>query len=205
MTIFSGVSCGDLLDLHAALGRGHEGDAPAVAVDDRAEVELARDVEPLLDVEAPHLLPLGARLVRDELHAEDLLGELARLGGAALGDLDAAALAAAAGVDLRLDDDDRALGLLGEALRGGLRLVDREGGVPLGDGDAVAGEELLGLILVDFHVVASSASRVPRSGRDIGLGAGGGDPTTARFARGRAGSLYLTAFIVSEFRRILIS
>ena len=32
--------------------------------------------------------------------------------GEALGDLDAAALAAAAGVDLRLDDDDRDAGLL---------------------------------------------------------------------------------------------
>ncbi len=108
---------GDLLDLHAPLGRRHEGDAPPVAVDDRAEVELAHHVEPLLDVEPPHLLPLGARLVRDELHAEDLLGELARLGGAPLGDLDAAALAAAAGVDLRLDDDDRAPRLGDELLR----------------------------------------------------------------------------------------
>ena len=106
---------GDLLDLDAALGRRHEGDAPAVAVDDGAEVELARDVETLLDVEAAHLLPLGARLVGDELHAEDLLGELPRLGGAALGDLDAAAFAAAAGVDLRLDDDDGAARLLRRA------------------------------------------------------------------------------------------
>ena len=102
---------GDLLDVHAALGRGHEGDAARVAVDDHAEVELARDVEALLDVEAAHLLPLGAGLVRDELHAEDLLGELPRLRGAALRDLHAAALAATACVDLRLDDDDRAAGL----------------------------------------------------------------------------------------------
>ena len=92
-----------------------------------AEVELAPDVEPLLDVEAPHHLPLGAGLVRDELHAEHLVGELARLGGAALGELDAAAFAATAGVDLRLDDDDGDLGFVDELLGGGLGLVGRQG------------------------------------------------------------------------------
>ena len=102
---------GDLLDLDAALGGRHEGDAALVAVDDHAEVQLGDHLEALLDVEAPDLLALGAGLVRDELHAEDLLGELARFGGAALRDLHAAALAATAGVDLRLDDDDRATGL----------------------------------------------------------------------------------------------
>ena len=161
----------DLLDLDAALGRRHERDAPAVAVDDRAQVELALHREPLLDVQAPDLLPLVARLVRDELHAEDLLRRARAPLGAALGDLDASALAAAARVDLRFDDDDLALGLVSEALRGGFRLVDREGRIPLGDRHAVLREELLALVLVDFHVVASSASRVPRSGRDIGLGA----------------------------------
>src|SRR5262249_52547674 len=96
----------DLLDLDSALRRRHEGDPAPIAVDDRAEVELARDVEPLLDVEAAHLLPLGARLVGHELHPEDLLRERAGLGGPPLRDLDAATLAAAARVDLRLDDND---------------------------------------------------------------------------------------------------
>ena len=92
-----------------------------VAVDEQREVELARDVEALLDVEAPHLLPAGPVCVRDELHAEDLARRApSRLGGAALGDLDAAALAATTGVDLRLDDDDRAAGLVDELLGRGL-------------------------------------------------------------------------------------
>ena len=71
---------GDLLDLDAALGRGHDRDPALLAIDDQAEVELARDVEALLDVEPTHLLAFGAGLVRDELHAEHLLGDLARLG-----------------------------------------------------------------------------------------------------------------------------
>jgi hypothetical protein len=58
-------------------------------------------------------------------------------------------------VDLGLDDDDRAARLGRELLRGLLRLVDREGGVALRDGDAVALEDLLGLILVDLQRDAS--------------------------------------------------
>ena len=104
----------DFLDFDAALRRSHERHAPSVAIDDRAEVQLAPDVEALLDVQPPHLLPLGACLVRDELHPEDLLRELACFRGAAFGDLHAAALAAAPGVDLRLDDDDGIARLLGK-------------------------------------------------------------------------------------------
>ena len=84
---------------------------PDAAIDDHADVELAGDVDALLDEEALDLLALGAGLVRDELHAEDG-ARLALRVDEALGDLDAAALAAAAGVDLRLDDDDVAPGLL---------------------------------------------------------------------------------------------
>ena len=44
-----GKGGGDLFDLHAALGRGHDGDAAAAAIDHHAEVELAGDVHALLD------------------------------------------------------------------------------------------------------------------------------------------------------------
>ena len=55
-------------------------------------------------------MALRAGLVRDELHAEDLLGVLLGLVDGPR-DLHAAALAAAAGVNLRLDDDaGRAIG-----------------------------------------------------------------------------------------------
>src|SRR6185437_7162901 len=42
-------------------------------------------------------------------------------------------------------------GLRDEALGDGADLAHRERGLTLGHGDAVPGEDLLGLILVDFH------------------------------------------------------
>ena len=61
-------------------------------------------------------------------------------------ELDAAAFAAAAGVDLRLDDDRHAQ-LLGD-LAG---LLGRGGDAAARHGHAVVGEELLRLVLVDLH------------------------------------------------------
>src|SRR5207244_3760323 len=91
------------------------------AVEHDAEVELLVDGEALFDEERAHLAPLGAGLVRDKVHPEYLRGQLLRLVGA-LRDLDAAALAAPAGMDLRLDDNyvraqllRRVIGLLGRA------------------------------------------------------------------------------------------
>jgi hypothetical protein len=119
---------GDLFDVHAAFVGGDDGDAARLAVDQERQVDLAGDVEPLLDVEAAHLLPLGAGLLGDQLHAQDLAGQVDGLPGAALGDLDAAALAAAAGVDLRLDHDHGNPRLGDEALGDGTDLLDLEGG-----------------------------------------------------------------------------
>ena len=119
----------DLLDVHAAFGARHQADALRHAVDDHADVELLADVGALLDQQPPHLLPAGAGLVGDELHAEDLAREIAHLVDRAR-ELDAAALAAAAGMDLRLDDPHRAA----ERLRGGNGLVDAEAGMPRGVG-----------------------------------------------------------------------
>ena len=82
---------------------------PRGAVDHDREVHLLRalEVHALLDQQAPHDAALGPGLVRAQRHAEHRLGErLALLGGP--GQLDAAALAAAAGVDLRLDHDREA-------------------------------------------------------------------------------------------------
>ena len=65
---------------------------------------------------------------------------------AVLGDLDAAGLAAAADLHLRLDDAGVA------DLVGGVDgVVDRSGGLTRGDGNAVAGEELLALVLEKVH------------------------------------------------------
>ena len=76
----SGVFRGDLFDLHAAGLRGHEDQLGRGAVEHDAEIELAVDGSGLFDEQALHLLALRAGLVRDELHAEDLLGVLFGLG-----------------------------------------------------------------------------------------------------------------------------
>ena len=52
---------GDLLDVHAALGRGDDGDAAALAVDQQSEVEFLGDVDAVGDVEPVDLLALRRR------------------------------------------------------------------------------------------------------------------------------------------------
>ena len=123
---------GHLFDVHAAFGRGDDRDSAGLAVDQKSEVEFLRDVDAIGDVEALDLLALRPGLDGDQSLAEHLLGIgahfLDRLGeadaalgvGAELGEL---ALAAAAGVDLRLHDPERP----GQLLRGFHRFVDRHG------------------------------------------------------------------------------
>ena len=60
-----------------------------------------------LDQETSHLLSVRPGLMSDELHVQDPARELAYV-GKRLGNFDAAALAATPGVDLSLDDPDRA-------------------------------------------------------------------------------------------------
>ena len=100
----SGVFGGDFFDLHAAGLRGHEDQLAGGAVEHDAEIKLAIDGGGLFDQQPLDLLALRAGLVSDQLHAEDVLG--VRLGiFAGAGHFYAAALAAASGVNLRLDDD----------------------------------------------------------------------------------------------------
>ncbi len=95
---------GHLFNLHAAGLRGHEDQLAGGAVEHDAEIKLAVDGRGLLDQQPLHLLALRAGLVRHQLHAENVLGvQLGLLAGA--GHFHAAALAAASGVNLRLDDD----------------------------------------------------------------------------------------------------
>ena len=104
-----------------------------------------------------------------------------------LGELDAAALAAAAGVDLRLDDDDGGA----EPLRGLLGLGRRLGQPALGHGDAVLAKQLLRLILVNVHgeprLRPGARCRVTRSGNDRQGAVAtllGGTPPDSRTAAG---------------------
>ena len=137
---------GDLLDVHAAFARSHHRHLLGGAIGQHGDVVLLLDVGAFLDQEPAHLLALRPGLVSDELHAEDLAGELRDLGLRAR-QLDASALAAAAGVDLRLDDPDRAAQLLRRL--GGL--AHAEGRIAARHRDAEAGKDLLALVFVNLH------------------------------------------------------
>ena len=89
--------------------------------------------------------------MRDELHAENVLG--VQFGVfAGLGHLDAAALAAAAGVNLRLDDH-AAVAPSANSLRAtAVGFFERVGHFALGHGHAVFRQDFFRLILVNFHL-----------------------------------------------------
>ena len=103
---------GDLFDIHAALGRGDEGEPRGRAVDQRGEIVFTVDGGAFLDVEAVHLFAVRPGLVRDQRRAEQPLG-LALHVGDRFHHLDAAGFAASAGVDLRLHHPDRSAEFLG--------------------------------------------------------------------------------------------
>jgi hypothetical protein len=136
---------GHFLDVHAALRGGHDHVHAAAAVERDAEVELLVDIQRFFDQHLPDDLPRGAGLVRDQVHADDLLRQRDRL-VRVLGELDAAALAAAAGVDLGLDDDASA-----EVLRRLARLLGGVDDDAPGRRHAVTAHDLFCLIFVDFH------------------------------------------------------
>ena len=69
--------------------------------------------------------------------------------------LDAAGLAATAGVHLRLDDPDRAA----EGTRGGFGFVGIGGHQTFRNGDAVARKNFLGLVFVQVHQFANGSGR----------------------------------------------
>ena len=139
---------GNLFDVHAALARSHQADPLRDAIHHHADVEFLLDVRTLLDQQAPHLLAFRPGLVRLQLHAEDLAGVLADFIHR-FRHLDAAALAAAAGMDLRLDHPDLAAEFLGR-LDG---LVDGKTGLAARRGDPELPQDLLALVFMDFHVM----------------------------------------------------
>jgi hypothetical protein len=131
--IFSGVSMRDVLDVHAAFGRGDHRDAALVRVDQQREVEFLGDVGAVGDVEAVDLLAAGpVWIVTSVLPSMSVA--LAFTSSIGLGQAHTAlgvgaeflelALAASAGVDLRLHDIERP-GQLASRRR---RLRPRSGG-----------------------------------------------------------------------------
>ena len=154
----------DILDVHPAFGRHDHRDLAAGAIDDHGKVVFGCDVDAVGDVEAVDLLALVAGLDRHQRVAEHLARVLldvfdavrephAALGvGGQFGEF---ALAASAGMDLRLDHIERS----GEFLRRRDRFLDIHRRVSDGDGDAVLGEKFLGLIFMDVHFGGMSLSR----------------------------------------------
>ena len=157
-----GLGPGDLLDLHAAALRGDDPDALGLAVEHVAEIELALERLGDLDIDPLHRLALGPGLDRHQPLAEQVGGRLAHL-VIGLARFDAAGLAAGAGMNLRLHRPVPAA----ELGRGIDRLVGAEGDGALRHRHAEAGQQFLGLILVDVHVssllgVGAASPRKPQ-------------------------------------------
>ena len=112
----AGIVLGDFFDFHAARGAGHENDVAGGAIDEQAEIKFALDVEAFFDEQALDDAAGGAGLRRDQLHAENVAGEIGGFVGGAR-QLDAATFAAAAGVDLRFHDDNMTATAGGAPLR----------------------------------------------------------------------------------------
>src|SRR5690606_3388560 len=138
----------DFLDVHPSFGRRDEGHARGGAIDKTGKVELARDVAAFLDIQTADDPALGACLMRHQVHAEHAFG----LGTDVvdrLHDLDAAALAAAAGMDLGLDHPDRSA----KRLCCCDRFIDRERRLSSRHRHAVAAKDFLRLMFVYVHEV----------------------------------------------------
>ena len=140
-----GALLGDLLDLHAALRAQHAEVLLRGAVEGERRVVLLRDVGSVLDPDALHDMTL-------DVEAEDVARVGARFVGVG-GELHAAGLAATTDLDLRLHHDRVA-----DAIGDGDGIVDRLRDLAVGDGNAVAGEQLLALVLEQIQRV------LPRDG-----------------------------------------
>ena len=151
-----------LLDVHAAFGGGDDRDARTLAVDQHREIELLVDRGAFLDIEAVDLLALRAGLMRDQRAPKNarrfLLDIVDRFH-----DLDAAGLAAPAGVNLRLDDPYRAA----EILRGLLGFGDAHRGEAARHRYAEFRENRFALVLVDVHAAPPSPSCPAKAGHPV--------------------------------------
>ena len=141
-----GIFLGDFFDFHAARRTGHENDAARGAVYKETEIEFALDVQPFFDQQTLDNSSGRPGLRGNQGHPENVARNLGGfLGGTR--QLDAAAFAAAAGVDLRLDNTNVGF----QALRGLQCFFLGESDFAAGSGDAITREYCLGLVLVDFH------------------------------------------------------
>src|SRR5262249_50589084 len=93
----------DLLDVHAAGGRGHEDQLRDSAVEQHSQIELLFDFQTLFDEQRAHGGAFGTGLMRDQFHSDHLFGQVVNVFHRAR-EFAAASLAAPASVDLRFDD-----------------------------------------------------------------------------------------------------
>ena len=129
-----------------------------LAIDDDAEVKLLPDIEAFFDENLLNLAPFRAGLRRHQVHAEHLPGDL--LGFfRALRQLHASALAASAGMNLRLDDDRPA-----EPLRNFPRFFLRIRNFSARYPHAVARKNLLRLVLMYFHQSSTKTLNFTKKG-----------------------------------------
>ena len=142
-----GVASSHLFDFDTALLAGHDDVAASCPVEGDAQIQLAGDVTGRLDENLLNFLPRRARLVGDQLHAEDFVGPLPCL-LRGTGQLDAASLAATAGMDLGFDNDSTT-----QVASDGIGLVGGGSDAPLRHDDAVVAQHLFGLELVNFHTL----------------------------------------------------
>src|SRR6266849_2855491 len=144
----AGIFLGDFLNFHAASSAGHEDDAAGGAIDEKAEIKFALDVETFFDEQALDNAASGASLRSDQLHAENVAGDIGGFVGGTR-QLHPTCFAAAARVDLCLHDDDR--DMRSQAVRRLARFFLGEGDFTAGSGAAVASEDRLGLVFMNLH------------------------------------------------------
>src|SRR5699024_9253644 len=73
------VFLGNLFDFYTAFGRGHDTYTLTFTIGHDSEIKLFLNVGAFFDEETADLLPLWACLVRDQLHAQDLISKLTHL------------------------------------------------------------------------------------------------------------------------------
>ena len=149
----------DLLYRHAARRAGDDHEPLRFPIDEQPEVELRGDVERLLYQQPAHRPARRARLRGNQRASEQRLGHLCGLARAG-DDTHPAALAAPAGVNLRLDHDPAA-----KTLRRRARLVRGDATSPRGTGMPKGARSALAWYSWSFTIGNPSSSRNRRPPR----------------------------------------
>jgi len=145
-------------DLDATLGGDHDGIHGRLPVEGHSDVVLLGNINRIGDQERAYLLALRTGLVRHEIHPQDIFGVGAHLVNA-LGQLHAATLASAPGVDLGFHHKHGGA-LLGHGLGRFDGLIDRPGHATGLHRYTVRLKDILCLILVYFHDALSVKCRL---------------------------------------------